>query len=72
MAGAIRNFRLHFGDQAVLLLGQTFSSIAISAIEAVATLIFCWLGYRMDGLVGAALGCLAATVLATIYLSASG
>lgn len=67
LAGSLRQFRLHYSDQVLLLLDRTMSSLAISTVDAVATVALCWLGCWWGGLMGAALGCLAGSIVAGVY-----
>ena len=67
VAGGLRNFRIHYSDQVFLLFEQTRTTVLINGLEAVATLGLCWLGLLIGGLPGAALGCLAESVLGFAY-----
>jgi len=62
LAGAIRNIRAHFGDQAFLLHNRTRWMMAVAAIDATMTVVFSAFCLRYWGLVGAA----GATVLAAL------
>ena len=62
LAGAIRNIRAHFGDQAFLLHNRTRWMMAVTAIDATMTVVFSAFCLRYWGLVGAA----GATVLAAL------
>lgn len=62
LAGAIRNLRAHFGDQVFLLHSRTRWMMAISAIDAVTTVILSAIGVQYWGLAGAA----GATVLSAL------
>jgi O-antigen/teichoic acid export membrane protein len=59
VAGAIRNLRLHFGDQVFLLMERTKVTIVINGIEVIAVVAGCTFGLVHWGLAGAAAGCLA-------------
>lgn len=65
-AGAIRAFKNHGSDQCFLLFERTTLNMWSTAVEASATVVFCFAGLHYGGLVGAAAGCLAAAVLAEI------
>jgi O-antigen/teichoic acid export membrane protein len=62
LAGAIRNLRAHFGDQAFLLHNRTRWMIAVAAIDATMTVLFSAFCLRYWGLAGAA----GATVMAAL------
>ena len=61
--GAIRNLRAHFFDQVFLLHQQTLVIFWTTAIEAVLAVILSIAGIYLGGLVGAATGVLAATLI---------
>ena len=67
LAGALRNFRMHFADQPMLLLEKTHLTVWVNGVEAVATVAACALGASMGGLVGAVLGCLFGTVVGLVF-----
>jgi O-antigen/teichoic acid export membrane protein len=67
LAGGVRNMRMHFNDQVFLLVERTDLSILINAIEATAVVLCCWIGLDLHGLVGAAEGCLAGSLFATLF-----
>jgi O-antigen/teichoic acid export membrane protein len=62
LAGAIRNFRAHFGDQVFLLHSRTRWMMAVAAIDAATTVILSAICIRYWGLAGGA----GATVLAAL------
>jgi O-antigen/teichoic acid export membrane protein len=64
ISGIIHEFRNHFSDQSFLLFERPLLEVWISGTEAVATLIFCFVGLKFYGLPGAVLGCLVANVIA--------
>ena len=63
LAGAARNVRLHFCDQVFMLFERTDVNTLVNAVEAVATVVCCWLGLRWGGLPGSVAGCLAGSVI---------
>ena len=65
MAGLARNIRVHFADQAFLLFERPKMTFIINAVEAVATLVGCWVGLEVGGLPGAAAGALAGALIGT-------
>jgi len=65
-AGALRNMRLHFSDQAFLLFERTDLSIIVNGFEAGAMIVFCSIGISIHGLAGAVEGCLLASFLGLI------
>lgn len=66
-AGAIRAFKNHGSDQCFLLFERTTLNIWSTVVEASATVICCIVGLHMNGMVGAAAGCLVAAVIAEIF-----
>ena len=67
LSGALRNFRMHFGDQPMLLLEKTHLTIWVNGVEAIATVAGCAFGASTGGLVGAALGCLFGTIVGLVF-----
>lgn len=67
LAGATRNLRMHFCDQIFILFERTDLTIAINAVEAVGTVVFCYVGLRQGGLPGAVAGCLAGSALGALF-----
>ncbi|MBK9082302.1 MAG: lipopolysaccharide biosynthesis protein [Rhizobiales bacterium] len=63
LTGALRNWRVHFFDQPMLLFERTRLLMALSIGEAAMTLAFCVVGLVKGGLVGAVWGCVAATAI---------
>lgn len=72
LTGAVRNLRVHFADQVLLLMERTHLMIYLNAIEAVAVVAFCALGLHLAGFPGATAGCLAGSTLGTILGFALG
>jgi O-antigen/teichoic acid export membrane protein len=68
LAGAIRNFRAHFGDQVFLLHSHTRMMMAISGIDAVMSVI---LGIACVSLWGVVGGAIATVVAAAVAAAAS-
>jgi len=67
LAGAVRNFRLHFADQVFLLVERPYVTVIINIVEAVAVVICCGIGVAAGGLSGASLGCLVGSSIATLF-----
>ncbi len=67
LAGALRNFRMHFGDQPMILLEKTPMTIWVNSVEAIATVAGCAIGASSFGLFGAVLGCLFGTVVGLVF-----
>jgi O-antigen/teichoic acid export membrane protein len=67
VSGALRNFRMHFGDQTMLLLERTPLAIWVNVVEAGATIVGCAVGAMTGGFVGAALGCLFGTIVGFVF-----
>ncbi len=65
-AGALRNFRSHFTDQAYLLFERPGMIVVIDAVDAFFSLLFCWLGLIFGGLVGAVAGILAGAAIGVV------
>ena len=65
-AGAIRNLRVHFADQVLLLMARTHLMVYINTAEAVAVVVFCAIGLHFGGFPGATFGCLAGSALGTV------
>ncbi len=61
LAGAIRVFGSHGPAQCFMLFEQPKSTVWIGAVDAATNLVFCFVGLKLGGLVGAVLGCLLAT-----------
>ena len=57
LASAIRNFRVHYPDQSLLLLEVTSLTIAVNLFEAIITILLCYLGGIIYGPIGAVYGC---------------
>ncbi len=67
IAGAVRNMRVHFSDQSMLLFERTDLSIFVYTLEATMVVAGCFLGLRLHGLVGAAEGSLVGLALGTVF-----
>jgi O-antigen/teichoic acid export membrane protein len=67
LSGALRNFRMHFGDQPMLLLESTDLTIWVNAVESIATIAGCAFGAMTGGFLGAVLGCLFGTIVGLIF-----
>jgi O-antigen/teichoic acid export membrane protein len=61
-AAAIRNFRVHFSDQVLLLEERADLALSLDAAEAVLTAAFCITGVMLGGIEGACWGVLAGAV----------
>jgi O-antigen/teichoic acid export membrane protein len=64
-AGIVRNIRVHFADQAFLLFERPKLTLVTNGVEAIATLVGCWIGLKTGGLPGAAAGALAGALAGT-------
>ena len=58
-AGALRNFRVHFPDQALILFERTKLTLWVNGAEAASAVLFTLVGLRLGGITGAGLGCAA-------------
>ena len=67
LAGAVRNLRIHFCDQIFILFERTDLNILINVIEAVGTVVCCFVGVVHGGLPGAAAGCLAGATIGALF-----
>ncbi len=65
-AGALRNFRSHFTDQAYLLFERPGMIVVIDAVDAFFSILFCWIGLILGGLVGAVAGVLIGAVAGVV------
>ena len=65
LAGAVRNMRLHFADQVLLLFERTKTSLALNVFESLAVIAGCFIGLSFS-LEYAALGCLIGSLIAAI------
>ena len=63
-AGALRVFKNHGSDQCFLLFERTTLNVWSTVLEALATVAGCWIGLKLGGVHGAALGCLVAACVA--------
>ena len=63
LAASVRFLRLHTCDQALLLLERTDVSMKIAIVETASNIVFCAIGLKMGGLIGAALGITLGTAL---------
>lgn len=66
LAGAVRNWRVHFVDQTFLVLEKTWTLTAVTVVEAALTTIGCVMGMRGAGVPGAAWGVCAGMAAATL------
>lgn len=71
-AATIRNMRAHFADQIFMLMARPRPLLVVNVVEALATLIFAYYGFRIGGLPGACAGCLAANALGLMLSIALG
>jgi O-antigen/teichoic acid export membrane protein len=72
LAGAVRNLRIHFCDQIFILFERTDLNILINIVEAIGTVVFCFVGVVYAGLPGAAAGCLAGSTISSLFGFALG
>lgn len=56
VAGAVRNWRVHYVDQIFLVTEKTWTLMAVTAVEAALTSLGCVVGMRWAGVPGAAWG----------------
>jgi O-antigen/teichoic acid export membrane protein len=63
LASALRNFRVHYPDQSLLLLEVTNLTIVINLFEAIVTLFLCFIGAVYYGPIGAVYGCVLGSLL---------
>jgi O-antigen/teichoic acid export membrane protein len=63
IAGGIRNIRIHFADQVLILMERIDVGIGINVVEAVCVIAFAWVGLYLGGLAGAVEGCLVASAI---------
>lgn len=66
IAGAVRSFRIHFGEQVFLLREQPVVPLINDAIDAVVSIVGSYVGLRLYGLSGAAEGCAAAAAISLV------
>ena len=71
LAGAVRNIRVHFSDQAFILFERTRFTLIINGIEAVCVVVCCAAGMHVGGLAGASIGALAGSTIGTLFGFAS-
>ncbi len=64
--GAVRNIRVHYADGAFILFERTRYSILVNAVEAVAMIVLCAVGYAWGGLHGSVSGALIASTVAAL------
>ena len=62
-ANALRNIRIHIADPVFLLIERPHISMSLNAIDGVCVFAGCLAGLIWGGLIGAAFGCLAATII---------
>ena len=63
IAGGIRNIRIHFADQVLILTERIDVGIVINVVEAVCVIAGAWIGLRFGGLAGAVEGCVVASAV---------
>lgn len=68
LSGVVRNLRVHFADQVFLLHERTDWALAITVVEAIATIAGCVTGLYVYGVVGAVAG----AAIAHAIMAASG
>jgi O-antigen/teichoic acid export membrane protein len=66
IAGGIRNIRIHFADQVLILMERIDVGIAINLVEAVCVIAGAWIGLQLGGLAGAVEGCLVASAIGAV------
>lgn len=72
LAGAVRSFRIHFGEQVFLLREAPMVPLVNDGIDAVASLAGSYYGLKTGGIPGAAAGCAAAAILSLLVTMAWG
>ena len=65
-ANALRNIRIHIADPVFLLIERPGTSMALSGIDAACVFVGCLAGLSFGGLIGAAVGCLLATMISFV------
>src|SRR5436309_3388296 len=63
IAGGIRNIRIHFADQVLILMERIDVGIWMNVIEAVCLIAGAWIGLYLRGLAGAVEGCVVASAI---------
>jgi O-antigen/teichoic acid export membrane protein len=63
VAGGIRNIRIHFADQVLILTERIDIGIWINVVEAICVIAGAWIGLELGGLAGAVEGCLVASAV---------
>ena len=66
-AAVLRNSRVHFLDQMLLLAERPGELLAVNIGEALATMLFCVVGLKLYGLPGAALGCVPGALIGWLH-----
>lgn len=66
LVGSVKNLRTHWADGAHLLMAKTTQMTVINFIEAVVSMIGCYLGYKMGDLMGACLGVLVGVLIGAV------
>lgn len=72
LAGALRNIRMHFGEQIFLLREDTMASLANNVIDGVATLVGAAIGLELLGLPGSVVGAAAGAGLGMLVTLGCG
>jgi O-antigen/teichoic acid export membrane protein len=70
LAGALKNFRVHFFDQTIILVDKTYLTLALNGVEVVTTLSACLYGAYAYGMLGAVVGCLVGTIVGLLFAAA--
>ncbi|GAC1334436.1 MAG: hypothetical protein NVSMB26_17200 [Beijerinckiaceae bacterium] len=71
IAGAVRNIRVHFADQVLILMERTDIGVGINVIEAVMVMVGAWAGLVFRGLPGAVEGCLVGSLVGAVLCFAA-
>lgn len=66
-AGAFTAFCDHAIDQVFVVSARPHRAIYTSAVEAIATIVLCWVGMEIGGVYGAVVGCAIGTGIAVVY-----
>lgn len=66
LAATIRNLRVHWADQVLLLAERTDIALIMNSIEAITTFVGCTVGLLTFGVIGACIGCVLGAVAGAV------
>jgi O-antigen/teichoic acid export membrane protein len=66
LAATIRNLRVHWADQVLLLAERTDIALIMNSVEAVTTCVGCVIGLMVHGVVGACIGCVVGALVGAV------